>query len=287
MLDALIKMFADDTKVALKIENQEDAKKMQSIIDNLVEWATRWGMTFNEAKCRIVHAGNNNPKTEYYMNDRKIEEAEEEKDLGVWVSSNMKPGKQCSVAAKNANFALGQMLRAFHYRKKSCVIPLYKCFIRPKLEFAVAAWSPWTETDRKALEKVQERMVRQLCDVRGCTYEEKLKDVGLTTLTERRERGDAIETFKTIKGFNRVLKENWFEFERENQRPTRRNTEITEEGERRRSNVLREERARLEVRKNSFNVRAAKTWNQIPEWVREKTSINAFKNAYDKWKEET
>ena len=287
VLDALIKMFADDTKVALEIGNTEDAKKMQSIIDNLVEWAKRWGMTFNEAKCRIIHAGNNNPRTAYFMNGRKIEEAEEEKDLGVWVTSSMKPAKQCSVAAKNANFALGQMLRAFHYRKKTCVIPLYKCFIRPKLEFAVAAWSPWTETDRKVLEKVQERMIRQLCDARGHTYEEKLKDVGLTTLTERRERGDAIETFKTIKGFNRVLKENWFEFEAEDQRPTRRNTEITEEGERRKSNVLREERARLEVRKNSFTVRAAKTWNRIPDQVREKTSVNAFKNAYDKWKEES
>ena len=84
-----------------------------------------------------------------------------------------------------------------------------------------------------------------------------------------------------------MIKENWFEFEAEDQRPTRRNTEITEEGERRRSNVLREERAKLEVRKNFFNSRAARTWNQIPEAVREKTSVNAFKNAYDKWKEES
>ena len=35
-------------------------------------------------------------------------------------------------------------------------------------------------------------------DVKGATYEEKLKDAGLTTLEKRRERGDAIEAFKTI-----------------------------------------------------------------------------------------
>ena len=168
---------------------------------------------------------------------------------------------------------------------KTQLVPLYKCFVRPKLEFAVAAWSPWTEGDKKVLERVQERMVKQLCDVRGNTYEEKLKDAGLTTLTARRERGDAIEAFKTIKGFNQVKKEKWFEFESEEQRPTRRNTEITDGGERRRSYVLREEKARLEVRKHFFNVRAAKTWNGIPESVREKTSVNAFKNVYDKWKE--
>ena len=30
-------------------------------------------------------------------------------------------------------------------------------------------------------------------------------------------------------------------------------------------NVLKEEYARLEVRRNFYNVRAAKTWNKIPE----------------------
>ena len=105
------------------------------------------------------------------------------------------------------------------------------------------------------------------------------------TLMERRERGDAIEVFMTIKGFNHVKQEKWFECENDDQRSTRRNTEITDDGERRKSSVLRKERARLEVRKNFFIVRAAKTWNKIPESVREKTFVNAFKNAYDKWKE--
>ena len=93
---------------------------------------------------------------------------------------------------------------AFHYRKKDYVVPLYKTFIRPRLEFAAAAWCPWTEGDNKVLEKVQERMIRSLSDAKGATYEEKLEDVGLTTLRDRRKGGDVIEVFKTLKGFNRV-----------------------------------------------------------------------------------
>ena len=127
-------------------------------------------------------------------------------------------------------------------------------------------------------------MIRMLSDVQGSSYEEKLKKVGLTTLTERRERGDAIETFKTLKGFNKVEKEKWFKLEEEDSRPTRRNTRITDGEEHRRANVLKEEAARLEIRRNSFAVRAAKTWNSIPDEVKESKSINAFKNAYDKWK---
>ena len=60
--DALIRMFADDTKVALKVENDDDRKKMQRIIDDLVEWAKKWAMKFNASKCKILHVGRNNPK---------------------------------------------------------------------------------------------------------------------------------------------------------------------------------------------------------------------------------
>ena len=174
---------------------------------------------------------------------------------------------------------VGQIQRAFHYRTKKTLVPLYKSFVRPKLEFAVQAWSPWQEGDKKVLEKVQERMIRMLSDAKGATYEDKLKSVNLTSLTERRERGDAIEAFKTLNGINKVDKNKWFQIEGDDTRATRRNTQVTEEGEKRRTNVLKEEAARLEVRR----VRAAKTWNKIPDKVREQKSTNAFKNAFDNW----
>ena len=55
---------------------------------------------------------------------------------------------------------------------------------------------------------------------------------------------------------------------------------MTEEGEKRRINVPKEEAARLEMRRNSYTVRTAKAWNKIPDAVRNQNSTNAFKNAY-------
>ena len=217
------------------------------------------------------------------MNGVELKEESDEKDLGIFVEANMKPSKQCTTAAKSANFALGQIQRAFHYRKKDHLVPLYKTFVRPKLEYASSAWCPWLEKDKKQLEKVQERLVRMISDVKGASYEEKLKDAGLTTLEKRRERGDVIQAFKTIKGFSRVEKDKWFTFESESARPTRSNTRVTEEGEKRRQYVMKTEAARLKTRKNSYRIRVAKEWNKIPEWVKEKESVNSFKNAYDKW----
>ena len=90
----------------------------------------------------------------YFMNGEEMDEVKEEKDLGVLIEDTMKPSKQCTAAAKAANFALGQIQRAFHYRKKTNLIPLYKTFVRPRLEHAVSAWSPWLESVIKCLEKI-------------------------------------------------------------------------------------------------------------------------------------
>ena len=79
------------------------------------------------------------------MNGVRLETAEEEKDLGVWVNTSLKPLKQREMAAKMANFTLGQIQRAFHYRKKDQIIPLHKTFVRPKLEYGVGARCPWME----------------------------------------------------------------------------------------------------------------------------------------------
>jgi ribonuclease P/MRP protein subunit RPP40 len=98
------------------------------------------------------------------MNGVSLSETALEKDLGVWTDSSWKPGSQCDAAAKKANAMLGQIARKFHYRKKATLIPLYKTFVRPHLEYAVAAWSPWTVKDietRKSPKTLRQTAIRR------------------------------------------------------------------------------------------------------------------------------
>ena len=85
-------------------------------------------------------------------------------------------------------------------------------------------------------------------------------------------------------GSTESTKKKWFQLEEDDARPTRRNTKVTDGKEERRKNVLKEESARLEIRRNCFCARASRIWNSIPDIVREQKSVNAFKNAFDKWK---
>ena len=281
-----IRKFADDTKAACRIKDAVDAERFQGDINRMVEWGDASDMQFNQSKCKIMHLGKNNPRYTYTMKGIPIAVIESEKDLGVWIDSSLKPSLQCEQAAKNAHRVLSLIGKSFHYRTKNTLIPLYRSLARPKLEFAVAAWCPWLEKDIECLERVQHRLIRMLSNVKGDSYEEKLANAGLTTLKARRERGDAIEVFKTLNGFNRVNKNEWFQIApAETQRPnTRSNTDVDDGGKQeRKSDVILRERARIEIRNNSFRLRTARMWNDVPDHVKSAKSVNSFKNSYDTW----
>ena len=108
LIDLLIK-FADDTKGLQEISGEEDRVKLQQTLDKLVEWAREWGMQFNIAKCKIMHVGNNNPGYKYKMEGQELVEVDEEKDIGVTVSSTLKPAKHCQKAAGMARSVLSSM----------------------------------------------------------------------------------------------------------------------------------------------------------------------------------
>ena len=68
---------------------------------------------------------------------------------------------------KEAYGALGMITQTFHHGTKKVLVPLYKTFVRPKLEHAGCAWRPWQQGDIESMEMVQRRMVRMLDGVEG------------------------------------------------------------------------------------------------------------------------
>jgi len=79
------------------------------------------------------------------------------------------------------------------------IIGLYKTYIRPHLEYAIQAWSPYLQKDIECLESVQRAATRFVSGFKKL-YEERLRKVGLTTLEVMRQRGDLIECYKILTG---------------------------------------------------------------------------------------
>ncbi len=238
-------------------------------MDSMCEWADTWGMAFNVKKCKVMHIGVRNPGYEYFMGGTKLDTTKEERDIGVMVSSSLKPGAQYSKTASTAEVVLGQISRAFHYRDRHTFVNLYKQYVRPHLEFAVQAW---TQHDKDLLEKVQKRAVAMVSGLQGTTCEERLGELGMTTLEERRHRADMFQVFKILTAKDNVNKDSWFQMAADGAVRTRQAVGLM--------NLVRP-RTRLEVRGNFFSVRVVEDWNSVPDEIKMARSEGHFKRLYD------
>ena len=272
----IILKFADDTKVAQPMRSEEDRKKLQEALDELSGWADQWGMAFNVQKCKVMHVGHANPGHVYTMRNVQLETTEEERDLGVIMSSRLKAGPQCAKAARTAQMVLGQIGRAFHFRDRHVFVRLYKTYVRPHLEFAGQAWSPWTATDKDLLENVQRRAVRMVSGLKAADYKGRLLELGLTTLEERRHQADMLQVYKILTGKEDVNKEEWFTMASEAARVTRATSHPLN---------VRVRHGRLDVRRNFFSVRTSGPWNDIPGHIKDQKTVTGFKTEYAKYRQ--
>ena len=277
LVNGFVYKFADDTKYGRVIRTEEDQACMQNNINRLLSWAEAWQMNFNQLKCKIMHIGRSNPEYSYHMGGYApggtvLKNIEEEKDIGVLISDTLKPSAQCTRAAKKANGVLGQMSRSVHYRDRNVWIKLYKVFIRPHLEFLVQAWCPWYKKDIDILEAVQKRAVDMVVGLRSLNYEDKLKEIQLLSLQERRQRGDMIQVWKYLHGQNLGGDALLNKAQDQHIKNTRHTSKEM--------NIARVD-YNTEVRKNFFASRCVEPWNNLPSTVQKCESLNDFKNEYD------
>ena len=68
-------------------------------------------MPFNVDKCKVMHAGNRNPKCKFEIGGKMLIEVSEESDLGVVYTDSFKQGMQCAKASKSANKIAGLIYR--------------------------------------------------------------------------------------------------------------------------------------------------------------------------------
>ena len=110
----------------------------------------------------------------------------------------------CNCSSKGKNQILGLIRRNIVFKEKELIILLYKTIVRPHLEYCIQAWRPHCKKDIDILERVQRRATKIIQKLRNISYEMRLKEFGLTTLETRRLRGDQIEVFKILNGYENI-----------------------------------------------------------------------------------
>jgi len=264
--------FADDTKLFGKVQSELDRACLQQDLQRLLDWSREWQMEFNVEKCKVMHIGGTNRNYGYHMDQKELEVVEEEKDLGVLITNDLKASQQCTAACNKANRVLGMMNRTIVYKSKEVLLNLYKSLVRPHVEYCTPVWSPCYQKDKSLIERVQHRFTRMIPGFSKLPYCERLKRLGLWSLEERRNRADLIEVFKMVKGLSGIPMESMFEFS-------------TTKHLRGHELKLNKHRSKLEVRRHFFTERLVNRWNSLDHHTVNASTVNSFKNGLQRLKQ--
>ena len=138
---------------------------------------------------------------------------------------------------------------------------------KPLLEFVIPVWNPYHKADIEILERVQHGATKIAHSMKSMSYEERCKHLNLTSLSDRRTRGDLIQKFKIENNFDEVEWQN---------NPV---CGVPRVGHR--DHFKREIVKSCDQRHNFFNNRIASNWNILPNEIKAATSVNGFQKKLD------
>ena len=86
-----------------------------------------------------MHIGKRN---QYQMNDCWFKSVDEERDLGVLISKDLKFSKKCLLAKNKGRLMLAIINRGISYKSAEVISQLYKSYVGPHLEYCIQFMTP-------------------------------------------------------------------------------------------------------------------------------------------------
>ena len=268
--------FADDTKIFKRIDTASDTALLQQDLGNLEHRSKSCGLGFNEDKCKCqrITRKSRPVQVSYILNESPLTVTPYEKDLGVWVASDLTWSKHITEGCAKANKLLGFLRRTTLDIGSVRTRPtLYLAVVRPALGYATQVWCPQTVKLIEKLERIERRATKYVLGLPFLcaeSYKERLLSTDLLPLCYWHELLDLVFFYKATHGLVTISPESL---------PPRIKLVRTT-----RSTVnpsvmsFRPRKCRTTTFQNSFFVRASRTWNTLPEKFRlESVTLNQFK----------
>jgi hypothetical protein len=195
---AKLKMYADDLSIYAIVDCYEDFLKLQEDLNELCKWSLSWSLNINYNKCKLIHFGHGNLNFSYNINGFTISLTEVERILGVLVDSKLNFKEHIYTCVKKAYCISNLITNNLSFLSLNTRVSLFKCYVRPVLEYNSVIFSPHNIYLIDVIENVQRHFTKKLPQLFNLTYVERLHICNLEQLELRRLRSDLIMLYKIL-----------------------------------------------------------------------------------------
>jgi len=186
-----------------KINNFDDALKLQDCVQILNQWQIDNNMLFNDHKFMLLQFGrNSNLQNQYnYVTpnmDNIISPSNDVRDLGVQISADGSYTDHISKVINKMKQRIGFILRTFTSRDPYLLKQLWKIYIQPLADYCSQLWSPREGGLLIRLESILESYSQKMEGLQNLNYWERLRKLKIPSMGRRYERYKIIYCHKII-----------------------------------------------------------------------------------------
>ena len=273
------RLFADDTNLTFSgcsfpaLQN-----KMSKDLKGIASWLSANRLTLNVQKTDFMVIGSRQRVASLEEDialsllGTELEKVNSVKCLGVDIDEYLTWDNHMLSIRKKVTRNLGVLRRVKPFLKTENLIVIYRSIIEPYFTYCCIVWDSISETQIANLQKLQNRAARIIT---GASYLQRSSDVlcelGWMTLEAMRKRQKAILMFKILNGLTPPYLSQMFthsaSFHDYGLRSSRMNLALP--------------KSRTDFYRNSFSFTGAKIWNELPNSLKEETSLKRFMGKLD------
>ena len=195
----------------------------------------------------------------------RVEVSQNERDLGVIMDSSLSYKLHVQTIVSKAVKVYGWLARSLVSRDKLTILKVYKCLVRPILEYGCTVWSPHRVGIMEHLEKVQ-RKITKLILPQSLSYTDRLKALQLPSLRWRRNYIDLLMVHKILHGDQQIRRQ-LFTL----------SSEVSVANLRRHRLTLYRRTVHCDIYKHHFVNRVIDNWNSLPARLLDIAALCSFK----------
>ena len=218
-----------------------------------------------EKLCVSKVAGNN----QYKIGNTSLQETDSVKDLGIYISKDLKWDMHINKMKIKANQRCFLILKSFQTKNIWILLRAYLTYVRPIAEYGSVVWSPHLNRDIDSVESIQRSFTMKIfsrCNIQCDSYKDRLFKLNLRSLQYRRVEADLIMAYKILHNIVDIPMSKFFALY------------VSPYSTRRHRYCLKRRKTSTKLEQNSFANRIVPIWNRLPEEIVLSATLNIFRS---------